>query len=220
MRGIKSRSTMSPRTGSVAVSFDTDAKFDVEDIYVFPCPSLLASLFEKILAVTNIPVSVMLNSANCRHPFSIDALPNSVRPAKQNRRCTQKTCSEDCPNNTRGFIAAVFVIGCERISDAATAAKSSIRIGPRCHLSKRNSDAPSSNPCVTILRMMKQKTAIAAAGTAARLAHASIGRLSWAQRTPSHTPTNQRNCQAQRSNEPISLDRIGQPFSPKADLKR
>ena len=156
----------------------------------------------------NIAVNVMLRSMNCRHPFSIDALPIRVRPAKQNRRWTQKTCSEDCPNSTRGLIAAIFVIGCERISNAATAAKSSILIGPRCHLSKRNSNAPSCKPCASFRRMMKQKTAITTAGTAARLAHVSIGRFSWAQRTPSHTPTNQRNCQAHRSNEPISFNGI------------
>ena len=150
----------------------------------------------------------MVKSANCCHPFSIDALPISVRPAKQNRRCTQNTCSEDCPNNTRGLTAAVFVIGCERISNAATAAKSSILMGPRCHLSNRNSNAPSSNPCASFRRMMKQKTAITTAGTIPRRAHVSIARFSCAQRTPSHTPTNQRNCQAQRSNEPISFNGI------------
>ena len=141
-----------------------NAGSDPEDICACPCRSFLASLFEKIFAVINIAVNVMLRSVNCRHPLSIDALPISVRPAKQNRRWTQKTCSEDCPNSTRGLIAAVFVIGCERISNAATAAKSSILIGPRCHLSKRNSNAPSSKPCASFRRMMKQKTAITTAG--------------------------------------------------------
>src|ERR1035437_353389 len=111
----------------------TRPEVNPEDICVLACPSFLTSLFEKILAVTNIPVIVMVKSANCCHPFSIDALPISVRPAKQNRRCTQNTCSEDCPNNTRGLTAAVFVIGCERIGNAATPAKSSILMGPRCH---------------------------------------------------------------------------------------
>ena len=139
---------------------------DPEDACVRPCRSFLASLFEKIFAVINIAVNVTLRSANCRHPFSIEALPISVRPAKQNRRWTQKTCSEDCPNSTRGLIAAAFVIGCERISNAATAAKSRIRTGPRCHLSKRNAHAPSSKPYASFRRTTKQKTAITAAGTA------------------------------------------------------
>jgi hypothetical protein len=47
--------------------------------------------FEKTFAVINIAANVMLRSMNCRHPFSIDALPISVRPAKQNRKWTQKT---------------------------------------------------------------------------------------------------------------------------------
>jgi len=34
-------------------------------------------------------VNVALNSANCRQPLSIGALPMSVSPAKQNSRCTQ-----------------------------------------------------------------------------------------------------------------------------------
>src|SRR5579872_2892970 len=89
----------------------TRAEFDSGGIGVLACPSLLASLFEKILAVTSIAANVTVNRANCLHPFSIDALPISVRPAKQNRRCTQKTCSEDCPNSTKGLIAAAFVIG-------------------------------------------------------------------------------------------------------------
>src|SRR5580692_12054264 len=206
-RPTKSASRWLGDTGKVA----TPGDFDPEGICVFPCLSFLASLFEKIFAVINIAVNVTLRSANCRHPFSIDALPMSVRPAKQNRRWTQKTCSEDCPNSTRGLIAAVFVIGCERISKAATAAKSSTLIGPRCHLSKRNSKAPSSRPCASFRRMMKQKTAMTTAGTVALLAHVSMGRLPWAQRTPSHTPANQRNCQAHKSNEPISFNgmRVG-----------
>jgi hypothetical protein len=157
--------------------FVTHAGPDPEDICVFPCRSFLASLFEKTFAVINIAVNVMLRRVSCCHPFSIDALPISVRPAKQNRRWTQKTCSEDCPNSTRGLIAAVFVIGCERISNAATAAKSSILIGPRCHLSKKNSNAPSSKPCASFRRMMKQRTATTTAGIAARLAHVSIARF-------------------------------------------
>ena len=54
-----------------------------------------ALLFEKIFAVVHIAANVILTSANCFHPFSIEALPISVSPAKQNRRCTQKTCKED-----------------------------------------------------------------------------------------------------------------------------
>src|ERR1700728_1593559 len=203
-RPTKSASRWLGDTGKVA----TPGDFDPEGICVFPCLSFLASLFEKIFAVINIAVSVTLKSANCRHPFSIDALPMRVRPAKQNKRCTQKTCSEDCPNNTRGLIAALFVIDCERISKAATAPKSRILIAPRCHLSKRNSKAPNSKPCASFRRMMKQTTPITTDGTTTRLAHASISRLPSAQRTPSHTPTNQRNCQAQRSNEPISFKGI------------
>jgi hypothetical protein len=84
---------------------------DPEGFFVFSCRSFFASLLEKILAVINIPVNVVPKSANCRHPFNIDALPIRVRPAKQNRRCTQKTCNDDCPNSTRGLIAAVFVMG-------------------------------------------------------------------------------------------------------------
>src|SRR6202041_2393038 len=186
----------------------TYAEFKPEDICGFRGPSCLDSLFEKSFAVINIAAIVTLKSANCRHPFSMDALPIRVRPAKQNRRCTQKSCSEDGPNNTRGLMAAGFVIRCERISNAATAAKSSILISPRCHLSKRNSNAPNSNPCASFRRMMKQDTAMMTAGTTARLAYVSISRLPLAQRMPSHTPTNQRNCQAQRSNEPISFKGI------------
>ena len=75
----------------IYADFLAGAKSGAEGICVGRCRSFLASLLEKIFAVTNIAVSVTPRSANCRHPFSIDSLPISVRPAKQNRRWTQKT---------------------------------------------------------------------------------------------------------------------------------
>ena len=72
MRRIRSRPTKSAPVGSLPTARSVPhAEFDPEDIRVFPCPSFLASLFENILAVINIPVIVMLKSANCRHPLSI-----------------------------------------------------------------------------------------------------------------------------------------------------
>src|SRR5579863_4812242 len=113
---LKSRPTKPAPAGSLPfVRLTTDVEFDAAVIGV-GCGSFLASLLEKIFAVINIAANVTVKSANCRHPFSIDALPISVRPAKQKRRCTQKTCSEDCPSRTRGLIAAVFVKRWERIS--------------------------------------------------------------------------------------------------------
>jgi len=52
-------------------------------LLVFGCRSCLASLLENTFAVSSIALNVAVNSPVCRHPLSMDALPISVRPAKQ-----------------------------------------------------------------------------------------------------------------------------------------
>src|ERR1700719_3331413 len=150
-------------------------------------------------------LKVATNSPSCFHPLSMEALPNSVSPAKQNNRCTQNTCSDDWPISARGLTANGLKTDWKYTSTVAAAAKFDKRMNPKCHLSKRNSAAPNSNPCEISRRSTKNAHTSMAAGITTRLAQISNGIRSCAQRHPNQTPTIHRNCQAHRSKEPISF---------------